>query len=102
MDEIKIAWTKIAQNQRDLIFEYYNTRNKSLNYSKKLNLEIKQCTNLLKQQPEIGKRIKDSDFRNIFFSNYSLIYKKKSNIIYISALWDNRQNPEKLKTILGL
>jgi len=102
MDEIKIAWTKIAQNQRDLIFEYYNTRNKSFNYSKKLKLEIKQHTNLLKQQPEIGKRIKNTDFRNIFFGNYSLVYKKKSNVIYISALWDNRHNPEKLKTILGL
>lgn len=102
MDEIKIAWTKIAQKQRDLIFEYYNTRNKSFNYSKKLNLEIKQYTNLLKQQPEIGKKIKNSNFRNIFVGNYSIIYTRQSTIIYISALWDNRQDPENLETILGL
>ena len=102
MDEIKIAWTEIAQKQRKLIFEHYNARNKSFNYNKKLKFEIKEYTNLLKQQPEIGKKIKNTGFRNIFLGNYSLVYKRKSNIIYIAALWDNRQNPEKLKTILGL
>lgn len=102
MDEIKIFWTKIAQKQRDVIFEYYNNRNKSFIYSKKLKSEIKEYANILKQQPEIGKKITNSDLRNIFFGNYSLIYKRKLNIIYIAAFWDNRQNPEKLSEILGL
>ncbi|MDQ8141348.1 type II toxin-antitoxin system RelE/ParE family toxin [Chryseobacterium sp. CFS15] len=102
MDEIKIFWTKIAQKQRDVIFEYYNNRNKSFIYSKKLKSEIKEYSNILKQQPEIGKKITNSDLRNIFFGNYSLIYKRKLNIIYIAAFWDNRQNPEKLSEILGL
>lgn len=102
MDEIKIFWTKIAPKQRDAIFEYYNNRNKSFIYSKKLKSEIKEYSNILKQQPEIGKKITNSDFRNIFFGNYSLIYKRKLNIIYIAAFWDNRQNPEKLFEILGL
>ncbi|QQQ28345.1 type II toxin-antitoxin system RelE/ParE family toxin [Chryseobacterium indoltheticum] len=102
MDEIKIFWTKIAQKQRDVIFEYYNNRNKSFIYSKKLKSEIKEYSNILKQQPEIGKKITNSDLRNIFFGNYSLIYKRKLNIIYIAAFWDNRQNPEKLSKILGL
>lgn len=102
MDEIKIFWTKIAQKQRDVIFEYYYNRNKSFIYSKKLKSEIKEYSNILKQQPEIGKKITNSDLRNIFFGNYSLIYKRKLNSIYIAAFWDNRQNPEKLSEILGL
>ena len=102
MDEIKIFWTKIAQKQRDVIFEYYNNRNKSFIYSKKLKSEIKEYSNILKQQPEIGKKITNSDLRNIFFGNYSLIYKRKLNSNYIAAFWDNRQNPEKLSEILGL
>ena len=40
MDEIKVIWTKIAIQQRDEIFDYWNNRNKTDSYSKKLNLKI--------------------------------------------------------------
>lgn len=102
MDELKIMWTEVALKQRNLIFEYFNRRNDSTAYSKKINSQIKYQIQLIKSQPNIGKMIKNTDFRNVFFGNYSIIYKKNSNIIYIAAFWDNRQNPDKLKQLLGL
>jgi len=56
MAEIKVEWTHFAKKQRDEIFEYWNNRNKSNSYSKKLNLVIKEKTNQLKFQPFSGKK----------------------------------------------
>ena len=38
MDELKIIWTKIAISQRNEVFAYWNKRNKSTDFSKKINL----------------------------------------------------------------
>ena len=50
----KLKWTATAIKQRNAIFEYWNSRNKSDLYSKKLNLKIKESTTLLKLPPELG------------------------------------------------
>jgi toxin YoeB len=46
---LKIFWTSTAIKQRNYIFEYWNERNKSKSYSQKLNLKIKERTELLNQ-----------------------------------------------------
>ncbi|MFT4855534.1 MAG: plasmid stabilization system protein ParE [Algoriphagus sp.] len=55
MDELEIFWTKTALGQRDLIFDYWNVRNKSKSYSKKLNIQIRSRIATIKENPEIGK-----------------------------------------------
>lgn len=40
MDGLTIFWTQTAKQQRDHIFDYWNNRNKSKSYSRKLNLAI--------------------------------------------------------------
>jgi len=102
MDEVKVIWTHIAIRQRNLIFDYWNNRNKSTAYSKKLKLLLKQKTNIIKEHSDIGKRIKHSNLRALFFSNYSIIYTENLGDIYIMGFWDNRQNPQKLNDLLGL
>ncbi|SDR01069.1 ParE toxin of type II toxin-antitoxin system, parDE [Chryseobacterium soldanellicola] len=102
MDEVKVIWTHIAVRQRNLIFDYWNNRNKSTAYSKKLKLLLKQKTNIIKEHSDIGKHIKHSSLRVLFFSNYSIIYTKDIGHIYIMGFWDNRQNPRKLHDLLGL
>ncbi|KAF0235826.1 MAG: hypothetical protein FD181_3213 [Prolixibacteraceae bacterium] len=42
MDVLKIVWTATALQQRNFIFHYWNERNKSNLYSKKLNSSLKQ------------------------------------------------------------
>jgi hypothetical protein len=51
MDEVKIVWTTLARRERDAIFDYWNKKNKSNHYSKKLNLIIYQKIDLLKSNP---------------------------------------------------
>ena len=90
MDELKIIWTKISISQRNEVFAYWNKRNKSTDFSKKINL------------PLTGVEIQNEDARILHFHNYSLVYKISQSEIYILAFWDNRQNPSKLLEILKL
>ena len=57
MDGLKVFWTQTAKEQRDYIFDYWNKRNKSTNYSEKLNISIRERISLLKNHPEIGKEV---------------------------------------------
>ena len=41
MAELSVFWTNTALKQRNYTFEYWNDRNKSATYSKKLNSSIK-------------------------------------------------------------
>jgi plasmid stabilization system protein ParE len=100
MAEIKIFWTLTAIKQRNIIFEYWNERNKSTSYSKKLNYKIKERINLLKANPNLGKPSELLDYRGISLGHYSIFYKQLNEIIYITAIWDNRQSPKKLLKLL--
>ena len=75
MAEIKIFWTKIAVAQRNQILHYWNNRNKSNIYSKKLNNKIKEKVSLLKANPEMGIMTEIENTRAIFLGHYSILYK---------------------------
>jgi len=51
----RIIWSRRAQNDRISIFEYWNKRNKSKVYSKKLNRLFNEGVKLISEYPEIGK-----------------------------------------------
>tara|TARA_R110002072_G_scaffold75921_1_gene178422 strand:- start:624 stop:761 length:138 start_codon:yes stop_codon:yes gene_type:complete len=44
MDELTIVWALTALKQRNQVFKYWNLRNNSNAYSKRLNLKIKEKT----------------------------------------------------------
>ena len=93
---LKIFWTSTAIKQRNHIFEYWNERNKSTTFSKKLNLKIKERVKLLKANPELGKNTKFNNTRTISLGHYSILYKKIDLKIVITGFWDNRQDSKKL------
>ncbi|MFC0343722.1 type II toxin-antitoxin system RelE/ParE family toxin [Epilithonimonas hispanica] len=99
---LKVEWTHFAKNQRDKIFEYWNNRNKSKSYSKKLKIAIKEKTNQLKIQPLSGKKTINETTRMLVFKNYSLIYNIEKETISIISFWENHQNPKTLENFLGL
>ncbi|WP_338374944.1 type II toxin-antitoxin system RelE/ParE family toxin [uncultured Flavobacterium sp.] len=84
MAKIKILWTKTAVNQRNYIFNYWNTRNKSYSYSKKLNQKIIERISILIKNPEIGKITSIANYRAISLGNYSIIYTFIESKIYIT------------------
>ncbi len=96
MDGLTIFWTPTAIKQRDYIFDYWNNRNKSNTYSKKLNLAIIERLGLLKSQPDIGKKTTFGKTRAIIMEHYSILYKLEKTQIIITGFWDNRQDPKKL------
>ncbi|NDI98596.1 type II toxin-antitoxin system RelE/ParE family toxin [Flavobacterium sp. LaA7.5] len=100
MATLKISWTTTAKLQRDLIFDYWNKRNKSYVYSRKLYFEILERIAILKQNPEIGKPTTFNNTRAISLGHYSIFYKVGTTQLIITAFWDNRQDSSKLKKLL--
>ena len=92
----KLKWTSTALRQRNRVFDYWNKRNKSDLYSKKLNLKIKERTALLKSYPELGMETSSSKTRVLYMSYYSILYQFTKQQIIITGFWDNRQEPAKL------
>lgn len=100
MDGLTIFWTQTAKRQRDFIFDYWNKRNKSNSYSKKLNLSIRERTKLLKSYPKMGKETDSKETRATSMGHYSILYKVERSKIIITGFWDNRQEPKELLKFL--
>lgn len=102
MDGLTVFWTNTAKRQRDHVFNYWNRRNESTVYSKKLNLAIRQRTDLLKVYPEMGKPTDLKNTRAVIMGHYSILYLVQRPKIIITAFWDNRDDPEKLLRLMQL
>ena len=100
MDAVIVVWTNLAINQRNKLFAYWNKRNKSILYSKRLNLLIYEKINLIQLNQFAGEEIENYNARIIHFEKYGLVYKIDQQNIFILSFWDSRQNPKKLLEIL--
>lgn len=100
MDELTIVWTLTALKQRNQVFKYWNLRNNSNAYSKRLNLKNKEKTTLLKDFPEMGNPTEKLNLRKINLEHFSIFYKVFNYKIIIVAFWDNRQDPKTLLKFL--
>jgi len=93
---MEVFWTNNAILQRDHIFDYWNNRNQSKAFSRKLNLSINQNIEVLQLAPFVGKQIENLESRILVIRNYSLIYEIDTHKIFILSFWDNRQDPKTL------
>ena len=100
MAKKSIVWTQTAIKQRRQILKYWTIRNQSTIYAEKLISLICERTNLIIENPLAGKPTNHFDTREAAMGNFSIYYKVQINKIYITAFWDNRQNPKKLLKIL--
>jgi plasmid stabilization system protein ParE len=100
MARLKIVWTKTAYRQRNSIFKYWNDRNKSNNYSKKLLKEINSRTLQISNFPESGKKVDCKNTRAVSLGHFSIFYQHIGNSIIITGFWDNRDDPSKLLSFL--
>ena len=96
----KVVWSKEASQDRNNIIAYWNWRNKSNVYSKKLLILFKESIKTIKLFPEIGKPTNRPDTRLKIVRDYFIVYSIKENEIRILAVWDSRQDPLKLDMIL--
>ena len=101
--EIKILWTQTALNNLEDIFEYYKFK-ASVNVARKLVKKIVSSTILIQKNPKIGRveellKHRKFEYRFIIVGNYKIIYWIEGNYIKIAAVFDTRQNPEKIKKL---
>ena len=84
MAEKKI-WTLKAKKELLEILQYWINRNKSNNYSLKLNSLIEDQLNLILEQPKIGRK---TDIPNVYIK---IIHKY---LLYYEFVRHGSQNPE--------
>ncbi len=97
---VKVVWAKTAIKNRNEIYHYWNSRNKSNNYSKRLRMLINQAILIIQEYPDIGKPTDRPDTRIKIIQDYFLIYRKMGDTIRILDFWDSRQDPSKFENII--
>lgn len=96
----QIIWSLRAQKDKKAILKYWLHRNKSNQFSKKLNQLFKDAVLLLKDHPYIGKTTDLNLIRIKIVKDYLMIYEVTETSINILSIWDSRQDPSKLEEIL--
>jgi addiction module RelE/StbE family toxin len=96
----QVVWSPRAQKDRKEILEYWRLRNKSNTYSKKLNQLFKESAKIIADFPQIGKSTDEANARLKIVKDYLIIYEETETQIFILTIWDSRQDPDKLGTIL--
>ncbi|AXB56757.1 type II toxin-antitoxin system RelE/ParE family toxin [Flavobacterium fluviale] len=87
---VRIIWTSTAVNQRRKILNYWNKRNKSKTYSRKLVSEITQRIKFLINNPEVYVKTSFQDIRTTTLGHYNIFYKITAKELIVVAFWDNR------------
>lgn len=98
----RLIWSQNAKISREKILEYWIQRNKSKLYSTKLNMLFSEGAEQISAFPFSGILIENEIYRGKLIQDYYLLYSIKPDVIEVLLIWDTRQNPEKLKSILGL
>jgi addiction module RelE/StbE family toxin len=96
----QIIWTERAQKDRIAILTYWNRRNESAVFSKKLNRLIIESLDLILKYPLIGKLTDKENIRIKVLRDYLIIYEITIKEIVVLSLWDCRQNPNDLIRIV--
>jgi addiction module RelE/StbE family toxin len=97
----EVVWSLRAQNERKEILKYWRLKNKSDTYNKKLNQLFQDSAKIIADYPQIGKPTDDNDARIKIVRDYLIIYEETETQIHILTIWDSRQDPDRLKNIIG-
>jgi len=92
----RIVWSPRALSDAPEIYDYWNLRNKSKAYGRKLKALFEGSALLLSQHTEIGATTKLEGVRMRVVRDYSIFYRDLPEAIEILRIWDNRRDPESL------
>jgi toxin YoeB len=93
----QVIWSIQARQDRQDILEYWHARNQSKTYPRKLNKLIKEAVKILAEYP-IPRRL--TDYQNVYvkiIKDYKIFFSENEKTVFIIAIWDTRQSPDKLK-----
>jgi len=95
----RLIWSNLVEFQKKEIYKYWNQRNKSNEYSRKLDLLFTEVAELLLKKPLIGTKTSRKDVRLIIVRDYLMFYKVTRETIQILIIWDSRRDPQDLKEL---
>lgn len=75
----RITWTPKAQQDRKEILRYWQERNQSNTYSKKLNQLIRKAVILIAAHPHIGRRTNIENVRVKLLRDYLIFYEESED-----------------------
>lgn len=87
-----IVWTPKAKQELSSILSYWNHRNHSFTYSKKLLDKINKIIDLLFEFPELGNQAKFPNTRVIVIHKFLLFYQIKDNQLIVTSVRDGRRD----------
>ena len=98
---MKIFWTKFALNSLHNIFNYYKENVNEI-VAQNIKNSILSGTRQLEKQPLSGTIEKlllnmEEGHRYIIRGNYKIIYKIQNKKLFITDVFDTRQDPESIK-----
>jgi len=97
----KVSWTKSAREFRNAFFKYWNNRNKSIAYSKKVRSELSSIQKTLTKTPYIFRETDYKGVRIVPRKNFSLYFTiTEAGDILILSFW-GRQDPDNLANQLS-
>jgi plasmid stabilization system protein ParE len=94
MAKRKIVWSNRAIKRLYGILEFYDHRNKSKTYSKKLYQLLHNQVKVLIKFPEIGLKTTEETTKGLIIEDYIIYYQITEDKIIIHSIWDSRQNPD--------
>ena len=97
---MNVFWTKFALNSLSAIYKYYKV-NVSLTIATNIRDGILSSTNQLEKhslsgQIEVNLLDLEKGHRYIIRGNYKIIYMIQNRNVYVTDVFDTRQNPDKL------
>ena len=91
----KVIWSLRAQRERFEILKYWENRNKSKTYSRKLYQLFEVGMAKVAKMPESGIPTDDPAIRTKIIRDYLIYYHINSpNLIEVLSIWDSRRNPK--------
>lgn len=100
MVTMKVIWTKYAYGSLSDIYKYYK-QNVNIPVANKIRDQLLYSTKQLEKYPLSGPIEKllmklNQEHRFIIRGNYKIIYKILNSTIYITDVFDTRQDPKEL------
>src|SRR5690554_3547154 len=97
----KVRWTQTARGHRSAFFKYWNNRNKSTSYSKKVRSELSNIQKILTETPYIFRETDYDGVRLVPRKNFTLYYTvMDTGDILVLAFW-GRQDPDNLTKVIN-
>jgi len=89
-----IVFTHIARGELKDIFEYWNTRNGSDTYSRRLAKQINDALATCAAYPDAALNLPPASIQYTIVGYYAIYYDYYPNTLVVHHIWDQRRNPE--------